>query len=101
MTCHARATIGPLRNDAARFAFGPDAKAHPPSAPDAMRLPVFRTLPDGTVASFNGTPEAGTLLLPGQAPGGTAAYLPLDFVWSLMEAQSETATPPPPAPPAR
>jgi hypothetical protein len=99
MSCHARSTIGPMRNDAARFAFGPDAKAHPPSPPEPMRLPVFRVAPDGQVTSFNGPPDPATLLLPGQAAGGVDTYLPLDFVWSLIEAQSETAAPPPP--PAR
>jgi hypothetical protein len=64
-----------------------------------MRLPVFRVAPDGQVTSFNGPPDPATLLLPGQAAGGVDTYLPLDFVWSLIEAQSETAAPPPP--PAR
>ena len=97
MSCHARSTIGPLRNDAARFPFGPEANTHPSAPPVALRLPVFRTLPDGQIASFNGPPEPAAMLLPGQGAGGTATYLPLDFVWSMIEAQSETAATPPAA----
>jgi hypothetical protein len=91
MSCHARATIGPNRNAAASFAFGPDAKDHPPASPTPMRLPVFDLQPDGRILSFNGAPRPGALDLPGQAPGGTVRYLPLDFVWSMMEAKSSGA----------
>lgn len=90
MTCHGRSTIGPNRNPAAPFEFGPDLKEHPATPPVAMRLDVFGTLPDGQTVSHNGAPEPGTFLLPGQAPGGTATYLRLDFVWSFLEAQNET-----------
>ena len=91
MTCHGRSTIGPNRNAAASFAFGPDNKDHPATAPEAMRLPVFKTLPDGQTVSLNGAPEPGAFLLPGQAAGGTARYASLDFVWSLVEADSTGA----------
>ncbi len=92
MSCHERATIGPNRNDAARFPFGPDNKDHPPAPPEAMRLPVFKTLPGGEVVSYKGTPQPGEYLLPGQAAGGTARFLSLDFVWSLIEAESVSAS---------
>jgi hypothetical protein len=97
MSCHARATIGPSMNDAARFPYSPANKEHPSAPPEPMRLPVFNTLPSGQVVSFNGAPAAGSYLLPGQAPGGTQAYLPLDFVWALIEADS-TAQPDAPPP---
>ena len=89
MSCHGRSSIGPNKNPAAPFEFGPDAKAHPPVAPEPMRLDVFTTLPTGEVVSFNGPPTPDQFKLPGQAVGGTATYLPLDFVWSFLEANSE------------
>ena len=88
MTCHGRATIGPNRNAAAGFIFDPENDTHPPTPPEPMRLPVFKVMPDGSVQSFNGAPEPGVYALPGQVAGGTARYLPLDFVWSLREAKS-------------
>ena len=91
MSCHGRASIGPSMNPAAPFEFGPDLKDHPATPPVAMRLDVFKTLADGRTTSHNGPPEPGSFLLPGQAAGGTATYLRLDFVYSLLEAQSEMA----------
>ncbi len=91
MSCHARSTIGPNRNEAASFVLGPDGKEHQPERPVAMRLPVFKIGPDGRVESYNGPPEAGAFLLPGQAAGGQQRYLALDSVWSLIEAKSVTA----------
>ena len=91
MSCHVRSTIGPNRNDAARFGFGPDNKAHPAGPPEAMRLPIVKTQPDGQVVSYNGVPQPDEFLLPGQATGGRQEFLSLDSVWSLIEAQSTSA----------
>jgi hypothetical protein len=88
MSCHVRSTIGPSRNDAASFVSSADSKDHPPARPAAMRLPVFKIDADGTVTSYNGPPQPGEFLLPGQAGGGRDTFLSLDFVWSLIEAQS-------------
>ncbi len=88
MSCHVRSTIGPNRNAAASFVYNADNKAHEPAPPTAMRLPVFRIDADGRVTSYNGTPQPDEFLLPGQAPGGRERFLSLDFVWSLIEAQS-------------
>ena len=52
---------------------------------------MFRIDADGRVTSYNGPPEPGAFLLPGQAEGGRERFLSLDFVWSLIEAQSVTA----------
>ena len=91
MSCHVRSTIGPNRNEAASFVFGSDSKEHAPAKPEAMRLPVFRIDPDGRVSSYDGPPVPGEFLLPGQAEGGRARFLALDFVWSLIEAESVSA----------
>jgi hypothetical protein len=91
MSCHVRSTIGPNRNEAASFVFNADSKAHAPEKPVAMRLPVFRIDADGRVTSYNGPPVPGEFLLPGQAEGGRARFLALDFVWSLIEAESVSA----------
>jgi hypothetical protein len=88
MSCHVRSTIGPSRNDAASFVSSADSKDHPPARPAAMRLPVFKIDADGKVTSYNGPPQPGEFLLPGQAGGGRDTFLSLDFVWSLIEAQS-------------
>ena len=94
MSCHVRSTVGPNRNQPASFVFNPDSKDHAPAAPTAMRLPVFRILPDGQVVSDNGPPQPGEFLLPGQAQGGRDRFLSLDFVWSMIEAESVSAAPP-------
>ena len=88
MSCHVRATIGPNRNEAASFTLGAGGKDHPPEKPVAMRLPVFKIDAEGRVTSYNGVPEPGAFLLPGQAPGGREKFLSLDFVFSLIEAES-------------
>jgi hypothetical protein len=88
MSCHVRSTIGPNRNEAASFVLDAGGKEHQPARPLAMRLPVFTIDPDGRVTSYNGVPRPGEFLLPGQAEGGNARFLALDFVWSLIEAES-------------
>jgi hypothetical protein len=88
MSCHVRSTIGPNRNEAASFVLGPDGKEHEPARPVPMRLPVFKIDADGRVTSYNGLPTPGEFLLPGQAQGGKEKFLSLDFVWSLIEAES-------------
>ncbi len=91
MACHRRSSIGPSRNAPLGFTFGADNKEHAAAPPVAMRLPIFNVQPDGRIESPSGAPEAGLFLLPGQAKGQTASYLPLDFVWSLREAESTSA----------
>ncbi len=90
MSCHVRSTIGPNRNAAASFVLG-DGKAHPPEKPTAMRLPVFKIDADGRVASYNGEPQTGEFLLPGQLASGGERFLSLDFVYALIEAESVSA----------
>ncbi len=87
MSCHVRSVIGPNRNEAASFVLKADGKDHQPARPTAARLPVFRIDSDGRVTSYNGTPSPDGFLLPGQGAGGDR-FLSLDFVWSLIEAQS-------------
>ena len=91
MSCHVRSTIGPNRNEAASFVFNSDSKDHAPEKSVAMRLPVFKIDAEGRVTSYNGPPVPGEFLLPGQAEGGRARFLALDFVWSLIEAESVSA----------
>ncbi len=91
MSCHVRSTVGPNRNEAASFVLGSGDKDHQPAKPVAMRLPVFRIDADGRVTSYNGAPQPGEFLLPGQAQGGGEKFLSLDFVWSLIEAESVSA----------
>ncbi len=88
MSCHVRSTIGPNRNQAASFVFNSDSKEHAPERPTAMRLPVFKIDADGRVTSYNGIPQPGEFLLPGQAAGGREKFLSLDFVFSLIDAES-------------
>lgn len=91
MSCHKRSTIGPSRNEAASFVFNADNKTHEPASPTAMRLPVFKIDSEGRVTSYNGVPQPGEFLLPGQAEGGSERFLSLDFVWSLIDAESVSA----------
>ncbi len=91
MSCHVRSTIGPNRNEAASFVLGRDGKDHQPEKPTPMRLPAFKIDSDGRVTSYNGEPQPGEFLLPGQAAGGSQKFLSLDFVWSLIEAESVSA----------
>lgn len=88
MSCHTRSTIGPSQNVASAFATGAAPKGTKPGA-HAMRLQVGKQLPSGQFVSYNGAPDPGEFLLPGQASGGTETYLRLDFLWSLFEANSE------------
>ena len=69
MSCHVRSTIGPNRNQAASFVYDSDGKDHEPERPTAMRLPVFKIDARGRVTSYNGVPQPGEFLLPGQAAG--------------------------------
>ncbi len=88
MSCHVRSTIGPSRNEPASFAIGPNDKDHQPARPVPMRLPVFKIDSDGRVTSYYGEPQPDEFLLPGQVAGGRERFLALDFVWSLIEAES-------------
>lgn len=89
MTCHGRATIGPNINGPASFEFGSDFKDHPLAPPTAARLPVFKQMPGGRFESFNGAPTPDQFLLPDRLASEPRTYLPLDFVWSMMRAQTE------------
>ena len=74
--------------------FGPDFKEHPLKGPEPARLPVFKQLPDGQFESYNGAPTPDQFLLPDRLASEPRAYLPLDFVWSMLRAQSEAPSAP-------
>ena len=56
-----------------------------------MRLPAFKIEPMDGSSATHGIPQPDDFLLPGQVQGGRDRFLSLDFVWSLIEAESVSA----------
>lgn len=86
MTCHARSTIGPNRNLAMEFKFGPDDEKHPPAPPTVMRIDINDYDEDGRVVGHIGVPQNDWYALPDTGAYAWPGYMRMDFLYSLLSA---------------
>jgi hypothetical protein len=86
MTCHARSTVGPNKNLAMEYKFGPDADKHPPAPPTVMRIEINTYDEDGRVIGHVGVPQNDWYALPDTGAYAWPGYMRMDFLYSLYSA---------------